>query len=166
MTNQTLKIAGLVLLALELVQCERAKSLIKPKPAIPTPYDYTLNLEFTPAAAAKLAAKHDSIVVANYYYGRATPSAMPKADDLHRIELGYSQIAYGETARRPHIISDKIDKSRFPEIIDQEPYVLITVFSAAPAGNPDEMIDCQSYTGSIKFLQTKPYTLTCDVFRN
>jgi hypothetical protein len=165
MKAKHLKRMALLPLLLILCQCDKAETLIKPKAAPPTPYDFHLALEFTPTAAAKLKAARDDIVIATFYYGHARPEYMAKADDLRRIELGYKQVAFSNTARDIMINSSAIDARLLPQTTEGEPYVLVTVSSAAPQGYPDQLIECRSYTGPVKSLQTQLHTLTCDMAR-
>jgi hypothetical protein len=150
---------------LTLCQCDKVKAVVKPKPAAPTPYDFHLALEFTPAAAEKMKAARDDIVISTFYYGHARPEYLAKADDLRRIELGYKQVAFANTARNVTINSSAMDTRLLPQTTEGEPYVLITVSSAAPQGYPDLLIECRTYTGPVKALQNQMHALTCDLAR-
>ncbi len=175
-----------------LCQCDKVEALLKPRPPKATPYDFRLALAFTPAAAEKMDAGRYSIVVSTFYYGHAKPEFMAKADDLHRIELGYKEGVFKNTARTLVINSSAIDTRLLSQTVEGEPYVLVTVSTGAPdeavsqgnqgphlrflptkkqeqapvpepEGPPGPVIECATYTGPVKMLQTKPYAVTCDI---
>ncbi len=165
MNTKSLKQMALLPLLLTLCQCDNVQAVVKPKPAPPTPYDFHLTLEFTPVAAARLKAAHDEIVISTFYYGHAKPEYMAKADDLRRIRLGYSQVAFPQNARSVTLNASALDPRLLPQTTEGEPYVLVTISSAAPQGYPDQLIECRTYTGPVKSLQTEVHTLTCDIAR-
>lgn len=188
------KRAALLPLLLMLCQCDKVQAVMKPKPAGPTPYDFTLALEFTPAAIAKMESRRDKIVITTFYYGHAKPEYMAKADDLNRLELGYKEWEVSNTARKVAINSSIIDTQRLPHTTEGEPYVLVTVTSEPgpqttaqveqgphlrllPSSassqaqelpdpeidHPGDRIECRTYTGPVKALQTQPHILSCDL---
>lgn len=175
---------------LMLCQCEKVQTLFKPELPKPTPYDFRMKLAFTPAAAAKMDAGRYSIVVTTFFYGHAKPEFMGKADDLHRIELGYKEGVFKNTARALAINSSAIDARLLPQTVEGEPYALVTITTGAPDESvspdnqpprlrfvpakkgeqtpiqeapPGPVIECPTYTGPIKLLQSKPYIVTCDI---
>ncbi len=141
---------------LGLCQCERAST---PKPG---PYAYDLTLQLTPAAEAKLKASDRHFTVDAYYYGMARPQYRAQADKLNRLDIGYDKVAFDGRARRMHMTGDGIDPKIFPQIMDGQPYVLVTIRTATKAGFPDELLYCHNYAGTVREAQINPPVIGCD----
>lgn len=137
-------------------QCERAA------PAKPGPYAYDLILQLTPAAEAKLKASDRHFTVDAYYYGMAKPEYREKADKLNRLDIGYDKVAFDARTRHIHMTGDGIDPKIFPQVMDGQPYVLVTVRTATKAGFPDELLYCHNYAGTISDAQIHSPVIGCD----
>jgi hypothetical protein len=191
MFAKTLKSVALLPLLLMLCQCDKVQAISKPKTAGPTPYDFPLAFDFTPTAVAKMQSRQDKIVITTFYYGHAKPEYQAKADDMNRLRLGYKEWELPNASRKTTLNSAAIDTKLLSQTKEGEPYVLITVHTVAspdtqpqnsglrltPPNNasqaqalpdpeidvPGERIECRSYTGPVKDLQTQLHTLTCDI---
>ena len=150
-------------LALTLWQCDRLRAMTAPPAEKPTAYDFSVALELTPAAAAKMAETHDRIIVSTFFYGFATAASKPKADPLGRVRLGYDQRDYANTTRAVHVTATELDSRLLPEVSKNEPWVLVKAFTTAPQGYPDGVLDCQSVAGAISDLQKAAHTISCDI---
>ncbi len=148
--------------------CDRIPGLHKAV-AVTTHYDYSLDIEMTPAAAASLKASGDSLIVSSFYYGFPTPAFAAKGDELHRLELGYQAGRYSATARHIRVVSTELDTRLLPQVVNRDPYVLVTIISADPSGFEEMLFDrklgCETYIGPIKALQATRHTLHCDVYK-
>ena len=129
-------------------------------PKAPSPYSFTLSVELTPEAAAQVKAKGEGIGITAFYYGQATEAAQAEADEVHRIRLGYEANIYGGDARKIHLTAD-LDTSLFPKIVNQEPLVLLTAYSASKMSNPDDLLECHSVVVPIKAAQATPPVIKC-----
>ncbi len=191
MYAKTLKCAALLPLLLMLCQCDKVETLVKPKPSGPTPYDFPLALAFTPAAVAKMQSRQDKIIITTFYYGHAKPEYQAKADDMNRLRLGYKEWELPNAARKTTLIGAAIDTKLLSQTTENEPYVLITAHTVASPDTqpqnsglrltppsdtsqaqvlpdpeidvPGERVECRSYTGPVKNLQTQLHTLNCDI---
>ncbi len=158
-----LKIAALVPLVLGLTQCDRVQALLKPKPDKPGPYAFDLVLKLSPKAEAAMKQSRDSFIVAGLYYGDAKPAYRKDADDLNRIHLGEERWGYSGLARKVHMHGEPIDTSKLPETRDGQPYVLITVYTIEPIGDPDDLVSCHQYVGPIRLAQQQTQMLYCQL---
>jgi len=166
---QKILLAALAPLLLGLTQCDQVKALVAPAPPKPTPYDFTITLEMTPGAAARLKATGNDLRVTAFYYGLATPENRSKADEFNRLSLGFQAETYGMDARKVRVISYALDPKKLPQVINKEPYVFLTVSAMTAKGYEDQdtgnKISCDGYTGPIALAQTAPRVVHCDIYR-
>ncbi len=146
-------------LALGLCQCDKALLPGQAPKAEASPYDVTLKL--TPEAVKRLSDLKDTVLIAGYYYGMPTKAALPKANKIHQIELGSDRYSFAPTTTKAHMPGLHIDRSRFGDIIDQTPYVFISVSSAGAAGNSDELLDCTHFRGTLARARSGPIEISC-----
>jgi hypothetical protein len=133
------------------------------KPKGPSAYSFAVQIDMTPAAADKMKASGDGLVVTAFYYGLAKPEFSSEADSAGRIRLGYEDPAFNGDARRVRLQAADIDESLFPKIVNNEVLALVTVASSSPQGNPDMAIYCRSAVVTAKQAQITVPVISCDV---
>jgi len=155
MLRKILKAVCLVPPALMLWQCDAFK------PKTPSPYASTVQLRFTPMAAAAMARAGDGFVVLAYYYGDPTPQARAKADKVGRLMLGEDRAGWsGNTRRVP--LAGKVDTSLLPQIRG-ETQMLVNVYSVTKEGAADDLIVCTSWIGTVKMAQARSPVVGCEL---
>jgi hypothetical protein len=133
------------------------------KPKGPSPYSFAVQIEMTPAAADKIKASGDGLVVTAFYYGLARPEFSSEADSAGRIRVGYESPSYGGDARRVRMQAQDIDESLLPKVVNGEVLALLSVYSTAPQGNPDDTLYCRSAVVTVKQVKDKVPVISCDV---
>jgi hypothetical protein len=133
------------------------------KPKGPSAYSFAVQIEMTPAAADKMKASKDGLVVTAFYYGLAKPEFSSEADSVGRIRLGYEAPAFNGDARRVRLQAQDLDESLFPKVVNAEVLALVTVASTSPQGNPDMAIYCRSAVVTAKTAQVTVPVISCDV---
>lgn len=161
--RRTVILLALIGLTLAVSACDRIPGLSKPKPEKPGPYAFDLTLRLSPKAAAAMKQTRDSLIVAGFYYGDAQAAYRKDADDLNRIHLGEERWGYSGDARKLHMHGEPIDTSKLSETRDGQPQVLVTVYSIRPIGEPDDMLSCHHYIGSIRLAQQHTQVLDCQL---
>ena len=157
MHRKILKAACLIPLALLLCQCD----MLSPRPKAPSPYAADVTVRFTPMAKAAMAQKKDGFVVLAYYYGDPIAAARAKADNLGRLVLGEKRLGWSGNTRHVHL-DGEIDASLLADIRG-EPQLLVSVYSVLPDGGSDDLIDCQTWIGTVKMARATPPVIGCEL---
>ena len=154
------KLMALLPLAIALTQCDQVHAMLKPKPDAPSPYAFDLVLRMSPRAEAALKQPGKHLFVDAWYYGDATPAFHAQADKLNRIFLGDESWTYPGAARRVHLRGAPMDTSKFSEIRGGQPQVLVD--ATQQEGDPDNLVHCHAYTGSVRMAQQQVQVLNCE----
>ncbi len=110
-----------------------------------------MDLSFSQAAASKLQALKEGVVIAAYYSGEPAAGAEEHADQIGMIDLGEDRT---ERDGEPAVVAipGKGDiETRLHWVKDGEPLVNINVHSARRSG-PDNLLDCDVYDGPLKAI--------------
>ena len=161
-------VAALALLGL--CQCDGKKNegidmdiRAKSYPALDNAMAFDVKVDVTPAALAKLKAAGDMLVVDAAYYGLPTPAAMPRANQLHEIDLGDETVAADPTATRFHV-TGALDRSQLKDVQGGLAYVFVNGYSDSKGATQDDLVSCSEYRGSIAQAQVAgTVALHCDL---
>ena len=108
---------------------------------------FNVRVALSSAAQARLTALHETIVVAAYFYGIATPAGKPCADDLGEIQLGSARRELPEAGTA--VISDaRYDSSKLRLLAGREVRILVNVFSGRRSA-PENLLDCDIFEDSV-----------------
>lgn len=124
------------------------------------PWGFEVDLSFSQAAASKLQALKEGVVIAAYYSGEPAAGAEEYADQSGMIDLGEDRTERdGEPATVA--IAGKGDiETRLHWVKDGEPLVNINVYSARRSG-PDNLLDCDVYDGPLKAIAGSATKIGC-----
>ncbi|ESQ92353.1 hypothetical protein [Asticcacaulis benevestitus] len=148
-------------LLLSLCQCDKVMSALKPAKAPPGLFAYTLRLDMTPAAGARMKEKDYHLNVHAFYYGRAVVPKAANADELNRIQLGYELSPFPAGIRAMAMTGEGIDSRLFGQIEDKQPYVLITVHAVNRSNFENDMLTCNNYINQIAEARKTAAVVRC-----
>lgn len=124
------------------------------------PWGFEVDLSFSQAAASKLQALKEGVVIAAYYSGEPAAGAEEHADQIGMIDLGEDRT---ERDGEPAVVAipGKGDiETRLHWVKDGEPLVNINVHSARRSG-PDNLLDCDVYDGPLKAIAGSTTKIGC-----
>lgn len=121
---------------------------------------FSVIVDLTPRAAARLARDHETIIVDAFYFGTATRAGRSKADESG--ELGWNpeerrELTGAGTASFP---SHRFKPGMLKLI--ERPDVLINVFSGRRA-NENNILDCGIFQDSVFLAAKEPIKIHCDL---
>jgi len=154
------RLLALLPLTLALTQCDRIDAILKPKPKKPGPYAFDLILKMSPKGEAALKQSPDGLFVDAWYYNTAAPAYRKEADSMNRISLGTERWTYPNHVRRVHLRGEIVDKAKLSHTVDGQPNIIASV--SARGGNPDNMLTCHDYIGSVSLARQKTPVLRCE----
>jgi len=128
-------------------------------PAAHGPHAFSVAVDLTPAAVAKLNALHEKVAVAAYYYGLPAPGTQAGPDG--EVDLGSEKLEFSPPQSQVAFTGAAIGEGELKTIAGR-PHVLINVFSARHAA-PDNLLNCSIFDGEIAAAQTKAPHISCDL---
>lgn len=154
-------------LALLLSQCDRGPGpakgehgdpvdLVAPPPP---PNSFTVDVQLSPAARARLDRLGEKVEIKAMYYGLPNAAGKPKADEDGQIDLGSRTMDIDPGQRDMMIRGDALASGRL-NLVDGEPKVLINVYTARKVAQ-DNLLDCGIFEDTIAKAQEKPIAIAC-----
>lgn len=130
-----------------------------PAPPAPLAQGFTINLTFSPKAAARLAELKEQVIVDAMYYGQPQPGFEPKEAGDVGVDLGSTQNTIppvnGATQFAPSFDAAKLAKE-----VKGEPRVLVNVYSARLA-HPDNLLSCGIYDDTVSAAAAAAPAIAC-----
>ena len=111
------------------------------------------------AAAQRLAAEGEGMVVAAYYYGEPTAAGQAHVDEIGRIDLGSATVDLPGRPTTVRIGGSELVRSAL-RWVKGPVWVNINIWSARLSG-PDNILDCDFFDGEIARATAGPVTLRC-----
>lgn len=108
---------------------------------------FTVSVQLSPKASAKLKKMKETIIVSASLFGYPTRAAQSKAECSGEIGLG----SVDKEMDEPGVAifeGSTYDKSKLPLIENQEPLLLINVFSGRKSSE-DNLLDCSVFQDSV-----------------
>ncbi|MDD4356475.1 MAG: hypothetical protein PHN98_04410 [Smithellaceae bacterium] len=108
---------------------------------------FTVSVQLSPKASAKLKKMGETIIVSASFFGYPTEAAQSKAECSGEIGLG----SVDKEMDKPGVAifeGSTYDKSKLPLIENQEPLLLINVFSGRKSSE-DNLLDCSIFQDSV-----------------
>ena len=114
-------------------------------------------MRLSPAAAAKLAAANETVVVAGDYFGLPAPGVTP--DMTGTLPLGRQTVElFGAGLAR--FDAANADPSRLRQARNGEVHVLINLFSGRRSSD-DNLLDCGIFQDSTRLAARTPVRIDC-----
>jgi hypothetical protein len=123
-------------------------------------YGFSVEVSFSPQAAAKLSALHEGVSGAAYYYGVPTRAARKRADDVGQIDLDAETVTVENTAHTLTFPGKVVKRSALAWLVKREVRVNVNVFSARRSG-PDNFLDCGIYDGPVSIAAANTPKIAC-----
>ncbi|MCC7096359.1 MAG: hypothetical protein IT472_04165 [Thermomonas sp.] len=124
-----------------------------------SPFAFTVSITLSPAAAQKLAASKETIVISAFHYGDPKPDAPKSAvDDMGQIHLGNQEIELrdaGDAVFDGHAVN-----TGYLRFVDGDPKVNINVYSGRHASE-DNVLNCDFFDDAIQIAHAKPIAIHC-----
>jgi len=122
---------------------------------------FDVNVTLSPKAAAKLAAKKESIVILASYYGAPKRSAEKHANEIGRIDLEQQdeQVAIPGTGGHARISGAKVDANRLDWLAS--PVSVNVNIASARKSSSDNLLSCDFIDGPLSKVKKAPVTLHC-----
>lgn len=108
---------------------------------------FTVSVHLSPKASAKLKRMKETIIVSASFFGYPTRAAQNKAECSGEIGLG----SFDKEMDKPGVAifeGSTYDKSKLSLIENQEPLLLINVFSGRKSSE-DNLLDCSIFQDSV-----------------
>lgn len=122
---------------------------------------FSVEIALSQKAAAKLAARHEGIIVSASYSGDPTPGAERHTDEIGRIDLGRDEIEVPGKPGTVLVPGKKIKRSRLAWV--KGPILLsVNIYSARHSG-PDNILACDFFDGNLDDAIRKPMSLHCSL---
>jgi hypothetical protein len=123
---------------------------------------FQVQVGLSPKAAARLAHPHETIVVAAYVYGEATPKGvrLHLADEMDQIDFGKEQHVELQGAGTARVAGVRYDRRELDYLIDRKLQVLVNVYSGRHT-SPDNLLDCGIFQDSVELAARAPIPIRC-----
>lgn len=121
---------------------------------------WEVSVTLSPAAAKKLAAGKEEIVLSAAYYGEPTKAAAKKADEIGQIDLGQEELRLGSAGGRVVFVGKGFKADRLGWVVGREARVNLNVYSARKS-SPDNLLDCELFEDTMAVAQAKPVAIAC-----
>lgn len=118
----------------------------------------TLEISYSPRAAAEMRRLGEGLMVAAYYHGEARPAYRRRAADDGEILLGDEQIAVPNGARRVVITGRNFLAARLSWVT--EPTVDVNLFSARRRSR-DNLLNCTVVSGTLAEVAGRTHAVRC-----
>jgi len=120
---------------------------------------FDVAVSLSPAATTRLAAAHETIIVAANAYGMAIVHSHRHPDDMGQIDLGGQRVEIsgaGVAHMRPMVYqTDVLD-----DVQDHKLIVLVNVFSGRHS-SPDNLLDCGIFEDDVRIAARAPIQIRC-----
>ena len=154
--------ATVALAALALVQCS-PKPATAPEAPKTVNYGYDIAIAVSPAAAAKLMATKDGLIITALYYGNPTTQTASLADAKDgTIHMNTDKLELEGKDQGVHMTGEGVDPVRAKSITEQKPLVLLNVYSGHD-GKTDKTLTCTDFQDYVSVAQASKITIKCDV---
>ncbi|QFU16330.1 hypothetical protein [Microvirga thermotolerans] len=137
-----------------------AMMMVLPSLAVAADFGLTVDLSFSPKAAAKLSSLSEGVVVAAFFSGPPTPAARKRADETGRIFLGNEKVTVESDVRSARLTGRVVPRNRLDWVEDRKVEVLVNVYSARRRG-PDNILDCDVFEGEVAEAAKAPVRIGC-----
>lgn len=131
--------------------------------ADPAKFGFDASVGLSPAAAAKLKAANDHIVITAHYYGFPAKGSEAKANAMGQVVLGDAKASTGLDGAVVKVTGEGADASDLPHVLDGTIYVWLSTSAFSAVGVRDEVVDCSHFRGTMAKAQSAPVAITCDV---
>ncbi len=154
--------AVMTIASLGLVQCS-PKPAAAPEAPKAVSYSYDIAIALTPAAATKLTATKDGLIITALYYGNPTSQTVSLADAKDgTIHMNTDKLELEGKAQDVHMTGAGVDPVRVKSITEQKPLVLLNVYSGHD-GATDKRLTCTDFQDYVSVAQDSKITIKCDV---
>ena len=127
---------------------------------------FDVEIEMTPAAAARFKATGDTLVVDVAYYGYPTEAARDKVNSLHQIDLGQEKVGALATSTQVHVPGGGLNQKALSDVMGGQAMVLIDGYSITPESNEDSQVRCNYYRDRLEMARSQSPVLKCDIPSN
>ena len=147
-----------LLLLLFSARCAAPDAPARPAaPATPPSTAFAIDVRLSPAAAAKLAAAKETVIVSGDYFG--LPAQGVPVDMTGTLPLGRQTVElFGAGLAR--FDAANADPSRLKQVRDGDVHVLINVFSGRRSSD-DNLLDCGIFQDSTRLATRTPVRIDC-----
>lgn len=123
------------------------------------PFGFDVEVSLSQAAAERLAADGEGIVVAAYWYGDPNPAGMAHVDAIGRIDLGDAMVEVPGQPVAVRLDGSEVDPAQL-DWVEGPAWVNVNVWSARHSG-PDNILDCDFFDGELAHATARPLALRC-----
>ncbi len=131
-----------------------------PAAAQPAVQPFTVEVQLSPKAAARLAALRESISLAAVYYGDPMPAARRFADSMGQIPLGNEDVTIPGQPGSVTFTGSMVPLAKLALIRNHDVKVNLNVFSARRSG-PDNILNCDLFEDSVALATRRPVRIKC-----
>jgi hypothetical protein len=142
--------------------CSCAVALFAPVPSAAPDggMGFSVDVSLSSAAAARLNALKEKIVVSVFWYGEPTKAARKRADERGQIDLGTEEVRLPASGGRGEITGKTVEIKHIDWVKGRAVRVNVNVFSARLSG-PNNYLDCGAFEDAVAIARSKSVQMTC-----
>jgi hypothetical protein len=121
---------------------------------------FSVDVSLSSAAAAKLNALKEKIIVSVFWYGEPTGAARKRANAMGQINLGTEEVRLPASGGRGEITGKTVQIKHIDWVQRRAVRVNVNVFSARLSG-PNNYLDCGAFEDAVAIARSKSVQMTC-----
>jgi hypothetical protein len=121
---------------------------------------FTINIAYSPRAAAEMARRHEALTVAAYYQGEPTRAARRHANEEGLVDLGDETQTIPGRAGPVTVTGRNLQVARLAWLRPGTLRVNVNLYSARRSG-PDNILDCGIVEGLLPQIAGRTHQVRC-----
>ena len=121
---------------------------------------FTVNITYSPRAAAEMARRHEGLTVAAYYQGEPTRAARRHANEEGLVDLGEETRTIAGRAGPVIVTGRNLQVARIAWLRPGTLRVNVNLYSARRSG-PDNILDCGIVEGLLPQMAGRTHQVRC-----
>ncbi len=143
-----------------LILCLAATGAVAQRPPARPPAGFTIDVSFSPRAAAEMARRREGLTISAYYEGEPTRAARRHASEEGTIGLGEETITVGGRAGPVTVTGRGFRAARLGWIRPGTARVNVNLYSARHSG-PDNNLTCDLVEGPLARIGGRTHPVRC-----